>query len=479
MRAIAPRVAIRGQVARPPAAFGSSRTRRARTAGQPLADVPGRHRADDGGELVAVAGRRQAEGAERPEQEEPERAGPPAQVIDGSCPSLGAGLRRLRRPVRSVADLRPGEPDEGHEEAHGAEDHGQEVEAKRQVTVARTGDEVGDRRQLGDRPLEDRVAHRPGEFERVESPGQAVGVGEAGQAGEGRASQGRPPPAATLGVEGPAPERGVDQGEADQDRAEDEQPLRVHPRSLDDRQGEREPGTLAPSAEDRQVGGQVKEGQGLGADVHPAAQDEQGRQPGQEHRPDRPVAAPGRDQERDGQGRDPALDQVEPDQAEPGVADAREDLEDPVEVDPGPVRRPEREGVQGRHPPRGPDLVARLEVIPEVVILVAEDPQQEHQRQEAGDQPDIGEPVRPRAGFGTGRSGLAGGPGVGLGAEGGFGRAHDPPESRLSRSYVSSQARALGRSASATQTRGPEAMPPSESLRSWVSAVAGMPRSCS
>ena len=55
------------------------RVQRPRPPGRgPLGEVPGRHRADHGRELMAVASRLQAQRAEGHEEEQPERADPPA-----------------------------------------------------------------------------------------------------------------------------------------------------------------------------------------------------------------------------------------------------------------------------------------------------------------------------------------------------------------------------------------------------------------
>ena len=91
------------------------------------------------------------------------RPWPTSRLRSSSPPARAFGLR-LGRGRGSEPD--PDGPAERDQEAQRAQDHRRQVQLQREVREAGLLDEERDRRQLGDRRREDRVAHRPGQLER-------------------------------------------------------------------------------------------------------------------------------------------------------------------------------------------------------------------------------------------------------------------------------------------------------------------------
>ena len=136
-------------------------------------------------------------------------------------------------------------------------------------------------------------------------------------------------------------EPGIDQREDDQDRPEYEQALSIDPGDLDHGQArDASHGLLMEPGEDREINRQIEERERLRPDVHPTAEHEQGREPRQDRRPDRPVLASGGHKQQDGQRGDRTLGQRESGDASALVNPADTDLEEPVQVDPGSALPP-------------------------------------------------------------------------------------------------------------------------------------------
>ena len=114
--------------------------------------------------------------------------------------------------------------------------------------------------------------------------------------------------------------------------------------------------------------------------------------------PDRPVAAPGRDeQDSTARQRHDALGQVQRDDPAAFVEPADGDLEDPVQVDPGAPSAREGEDVGAWDLAGLADQVAGAEVPAEVGVLEGEDAEQEGQRQEAAIRSTASTPGGPAA----------------------------------------------------------------------------------
>ena len=289
-----------------------------------------------------------------------------------------------------------------------------------QIAPAGLTDEDRNRCQLRDPAVagrEDRVAHRPRELERIERPLDPVGIDQARHAREHHRRRDDPPPGLPPRGERARAERGVAQGERQNDRPEHEQAVRVDPEDLDHREQPGQRGILVPSKQDGQEDRQESSENVSGRTYIRPPRTSKARsqasttaQTGQSRF--RAVIS-----KKTASAGDRALGQVQRDDPTMGVPPAQRDLETPVQVDPGAVEHGERVEVGLRDLAGLADQVAGAEVPPEVGVLQREDAEQEGQRQERGDQAPVEQPephrgtrriagrgrLGPRAGLSRGR----------------------------------------------------------------------------
>ena len=177
--------------------------------------------------------------------------------------------------------------------------------------------------------------------------------------------------------------------------------MHIDPHDLDDRQGPRQRGTMLDAEQDGQESREADEREDLGAGIEPRGHEGQRGEPAEDDGPGRPIATAGGHGDRQGDRRGRRREEDHPRDASQGVGHRQGDLEPPVEVDPGSIRRREGEDVESRDAVMLEDPPPRSEMPPDVGVeqLVAAEQQGEdrHGDHRAARRPDASSPVRGHA----------------------------------------------------------------------------------